>query len=157
MTQVAQSSESTVVFFDGVCNLCNGVVNWLIDHDTNGMLQFAPLQGTTFAEFVGQRPEAKPVMLPADHATDNTSEPPATDLSTIMLWHSGQLYSRSGAVVRTLAAMGGAWRLVFGLLVIPAFLRDSIYTFVARHRYEWFGKQDACRLPTPELKAKFLP
>ncbi|MBL7990885.1 MAG: DUF393 domain-containing protein [Candidatus Kapabacteria bacterium] len=128
----------TIVFFDGVCNLCNGAVNWLIDRDTHHHLYFAPLQGETFATM----------------REDKNISP--DDLSTIVLWSEGRFTTHSEAVLRTCAALGGVWRLAVVGLIVPAFLRDGVYRFIARHRYRWFGKADACRVPTPELAKKFL-
>lgn len=126
-----------IVFFDGVCNLCNGAVNWLIDHDSRNQLHFAPLQGESF------------------HLLKN-SKTLSDDLSTIVFWSEGRFFTHSEAVLRVCAALGGIWRLARVGLIIPAFLRDILYRFIARNRYRWFGKRDACRLPTPTLAAKFL-
>jgi predicted DCC family thiol-disulfide oxidoreductase YuxK len=138
------SDNRTVVFFDGVCNLCNGAVNWLIDHDSSGRLRFAPLQGSTFAEYsVG-------------NSVRIGSDTPHS-VSTIVLWHEGRTYTHSGAVLRALGLLGGLWRMAWVLLIVPPFVRDAVYQFIAQNRYRWFGKQETCRIPTPELKAKFLP
>ncbi len=126
-----------IVFFDGVCNLCNGALNWLIDHDPHNHLHFAPLQGETFRVL-------------------KNNETLSDDLSTIVFWSEGRFFTHSEAVLRTCAALGGVWRLARVGLIIPAFLRDILYRFIARNRYRWFGKRDACRLPTPALTAKFL-
>ena len=129
----------TIIFFDGVCNLCNGAVNWLIDHDPRQHLLFAPLQGTTFASI-----------------NENTAVP--HDLSTIVLWNKERLLTHSKAVLHILIELGGIWRLAARVgLIVPVFLRDALYGLVARNRYQWFGKQEQCRLPTPELAARFLP
>jgi predicted DCC family thiol-disulfide oxidoreductase YuxK len=128
----------TVVFFDGVCNLCNGTVNWLIDHDPHQHLLFSPLQGTTFASI---KENAAPY-----------------DLSTIVLWDKGRLLTHSKAVLHILIELGGIWRIVARVgLIVPAFLRDALYGMIARNRYQWFGKQQQCRLPTSEVAARFLP
>jgi len=126
-----------IVFFDGVCNLCNGSVNFLIDRDREKRLRFAPLQGRTFQELRAGRPD-----LP--------------QLGTIVLHDEKGLHFKSTAVLRVLRALGGVWRLTGVLFVVPRFLRDVVYDFVARHRYGWFGKSDSCRIPTPELRARFL-
>ncbi len=139
MRETAQKLDTrTIVFFDGVCNLCNGAVNWLIDRDTHHRLYFAPLQGETFAVL--------------QEGTNITPD----DLSTIVLWSEGRFTTHSEAVLRTCSALGGVWRLAGVGLVIPAFLRDGAYRFIARHRYQWFGTTDACRVPTTELAKKFL-
>ena len=126
-----------VAFFDGVCNLCNGTVNFLIDHDRRGRLRFAPLQGSTFAELAARHPELRGV-------------------DSFVLSQGGRVHLRSAAALRILVALGGPWRLAGALLAVPRPLRDLLYDFVARRRYRWFGRTDSCRMPTPELRARFL-
>lgn len=125
-----------VVLFDGVCNLCNASVNFLIDRDAEAVFRFAPLQSD-----LGQR-------LVADCDLDSED--------TIVLVEGGRCYTRSAAVLRVARRMDGAWPLLSVLLAVPRPLRDAVYRFVARNRYRWFGKQDACRLPTPDLRRRFL-
>lgn len=127
-----------VVLFDGVCNLCNASVTFVIDRDAAGYFRFAPLQSDE-----GRR-------LLADHAH---GEP---DLNSVMLIEDGRLYTRSAAALRVAHRLKGLWSWLYVFIVVPAPLRDAVYDFVARHRYRWFGKQDACRVPTPELRARFL-
>lgn len=126
-----------VTFFDGVCNLCSGAVNFLLDHDRAGRLRFAPLQGPTFAALAGEHPELRGV-------------------DSFVLWDGARAHVRSSAALRAAAALGGPWRAFTLLLAVPRPLRDAVYDFVARRRYRWFGRRDACRLPTPELRARFL-
>ena len=137
MTSPTHSAAAPVVFFDGVCNLCNGSVNFLIDHDRRERLRFAPLQGRTFRELRSARPD-----LP--------------ELGTIVLQDEEGLHFRSSAALRVLQALGGVWRLTGVFFLVPRFLRDIVYDFIVRHRYRWFGKADSCRIPTPELRARFL-
>jgi predicted DCC family thiol-disulfide oxidoreductase YuxK len=131
------SAAGPVAFFDGVCNLCNGTVNFLIDRDRGGRLRFAPLQGSTFASVAAAHPELQ-------------------GIDSFVLWEAGRVHVRSSAAVRILMALGGAWRLSAALLAVPAPVRDRLYDFVARRRYRWFGRTDACRVPTPALRARFL-
>jgi predicted DCC family thiol-disulfide oxidoreductase YuxK len=126
-----------VAFFDGVCNLCNGTVNFLIDHDRRALLRFAPLQGNAFTALAADHPELR-------------------GIDSFVLRQDGRVHVRSSAAVRILMALGGPWRLAGALLAIPRPLRDLLYDFVARHRYRWFGKSETCRVPTPELRARFL-
>ncbi len=128
----------SVVLFDGVCNLCNGSVNWLIDHDKKNQFQFASLQSDYGKKVVAQ------FNLKGDY------------LDTVLLLEDGKVYMRSEAVLRIGKKLGGGYSLLYGFVIIPAFVRDFFYNIVARNRYRWFGKQDACRMPTPELKANFL-
>jgi predicted DCC family thiol-disulfide oxidoreductase YuxK len=137
ISQTVPESEPPVAFFDGVCNLCNGTVNFLIDRDRRGRLRFAPLQGSTFAEVALRRPELRGV-------------------DSFVLKEGGRVHVRSAAAVRILMALGGPWRLAGALLAVPRPLRDRLYDFVARRRYRWFGRSESCRMPTPELRARFL-
>ena len=136
-SQTVRDGEPLVAFFDGVCNLCNGTVNFLIDRDRRARLRFAPLQGPTFAGLAARHPEL--------HGVDS-----------FVLSQGGRVHVRSAAALRILMALGGTWRLAGALLAVPRPLRDRLYDFVARRRYRWFGRSDSCRRPTPELRARFL-
>ena len=129
-----------IVFFDGVCNLCNTTVNWLIDHDPHQRLRFAPLQGITFDLLRKQH----------NHLLTN-------DLSTVILYINDRFITHSEAVLRIFISLGGFWRIAVIGLIIPSFLRDAVYRALARNRYRWFGKSESCRIPTPELARRFLP
>jgi predicted DCC family thiol-disulfide oxidoreductase YuxK len=137
MAQTESLPPTAVAFFDGTCNLCNRAINFLIDHDGSGRLRFAPLQGVTFAAISRDRPELE-------------------GLDSFVLWDGGRLHVRSSAALRALGALGGPWRLSAALLAIPRPLRDRVYDFIARRRYRWFGRNETCRVPTPELQARFL-
>ncbi|MET0795596.1 MAG: thiol-disulfide oxidoreductase DCC family protein [Polyangiaceae bacterium] len=129
-----------VVLFDGVCNLCNGSVNFLIDRDPHGALCFASLQseeGGALLDSLGYRRSRG-------------------DPGTIVLVENGRVYERSTAVLRALRHLNGGWRLLALFLVVPRAFRDLIYRAVATRRYQWFGKAEVCRVPTPELRARFL-
>jgi predicted DCC family thiol-disulfide oxidoreductase YuxK len=134
------ASDASVVLFDGVCNLCNGAVNFLIDRDPRGELRFAALQS----------PAAVALLRSLGHA------PPSPEPDSILLVEDGRVYERSTAAIRIARHLGGAWRLLAVLVVVPRPLRDAVYRFIAAHRYRWFGKADTCRIPTPELQARFL-
>lgn len=124
--------------FDGVCNLCNGFVNFLIVRDKQNKFQFGSLQSPVVAD-----------LLRKHNFLTN-------DLSTVILLEEGKLYYQSTAVLRILRQMGGAWPLLYAFIIIPKPLRDFIYNMIAKHRYKLFGRQDACMIPTPELRAKFV-
>ena len=79
-----------------------------------------------------------------------------TEISTVFLYQNGKLYQKSAAVLRIAKELSFAWNLLYIGIIIPAFLRNIVYDFVARNRYKWFGKREACRLPKPEEMAKFL-
>lgn len=136
-SQTGASAEHPIVFFDGVCGLCNHSVNWLLSRDVSRKLRFAPLQGETAIQRV-----------PAEIREQ---------LSTLVLLSKGHVFVRSGAVSRILMAIGGKWWLAGALLwLIPFPLRDLGYRIVSALRYRLFGKHDACRLPTPSERAVFL-
>jgi predicted DCC family thiol-disulfide oxidoreductase YuxK len=127
-----------IILFDGVCNLCNGAVTFIIDRDPADYFRFAPLQSE-----VAQR------LLPDGVKADST-------LSSLVLIEGGQCYTRSTAVLRIARRLRGGWPLLYSLIVIPRTLRDYVYSWVAANRYRWFGKRETCRVPTPELTSRFL-
>ncbi|SMB97793.1 putative thiol-disulphide oxidoreductase DCC [Hymenobacter roseosalivarius DSM 11622] len=131
--------QPAVILFDGVCNLCNGFVQFVIAHDTGGHFRFTSLQSEA-----GQK-------LLAHHATTVAPTP-----ETVVLIERGQVFTHSTAVLHILCGLGGAWQLLYVGMVLPRALRDALYRFVARHRYQWFGRQESCMLPTPELAQRFL-
>lgn len=130
------------ILFDGVCNLCNGFVQFVIRHDPAGRFRFAALQS-----------EAGRALLAA-HGVDPAAV--SAEPESVLLLSAGRLYSHSSAVLRIAQGLGGAWRLAGAGWALPRAWRDAAYRFVARHRYRWFGRQESCMLPTPELKARFL-
>lgn len=133
----APTAHTPIVFFDGVCGLCNGFVDRLMRWDTRRVLRFATLQGSTAA-----------TQLPQAHTQE---------LSTIVYVDGEGLYTRSDAALRIVLRLGGAWKLAGVFFLIPRFVRDALYNWVARNRYQLFGKHDSCRLPTPEERGVFLP
>ncbi len=126
------------VLFDGVCNLCNGSVNFIIDRDPDGYFRFASLQSEE-AEAILRRAGA-------------TGAP----LESIVLVERDRIYRRSDAVLRIARRLKGAWPALAVFSVVPRPIRDWIYDWIARNRYRWFGKRDSCRIPTPELRSRFL-
>ena len=134
---------SDTILFDGVCNLCNGFVQFVIRHDRAGRFRFAALQS-----------EAGRALLTA-HGFDAAAAG-ATNPDSVLLLSGGRLYSHSTAVLRIAHGLGGVWALAGVGRVLPRAWRDALYRFVARNRYRWFGRQESCMLPTPALKARFL-
>ena len=124
------------MLFDGVCNLCNASINFVIDRDAEAVFRFAPLQSD-----VGR-------------ALVSGCEVKGED--SIVLVEDGRCYVRSDAALRIARRLDGAWRLLGVLRVVPRPLRDAAYRIIARNRYRWFGRQESCRLPTPDLRARFL-
>jgi predicted DCC family thiol-disulfide oxidoreductase YuxK len=128
-----------VLLFDGVCNLCNRSVSFVIDHDPTGALRFASLQSKA----------AERILSALGRPYD------AGALETMLFVEGGRVYDRSTAVLRVARHLRG-WRWLATFEVVPRALRDAIYRLVAARRYAWFGKRDACRRPTPELRERFL-
>jgi predicted DCC family thiol-disulfide oxidoreductase YuxK len=127
-----------ILFFDGVCGLCNWSIDFVLKRDRRGDFQFAPLQGDT----------ARALLSPAD----------IVDLNTVVLLSEGRVYRKSAAVVRVLWRLSLGWQIVGTILwLVPLPLRNFGYSLVARYRYQFFGKKETCRLPTPDERAKFLP
>lgn len=127
-----------IIFFDGVCNLCNGFVQFVITHDKKGYFKFAALQAE----------ESKPYLKDCRISTE--------ELGTVVLWENGKCFTRSTAALRIFKKLSGIWPFLYGAVIFPSFLRDFIYNLIAANRYKWFGKQESCMLPTPELKQRFL-
>lgn len=135
-------SVPDTILFDGVCNLCNGFVQFIIRRDPAGYFRFAALQS-----------EGGRALLLAHGLTPAAI---AAEPESVLLLSGGRLYSHSAAVLRIAEGLGGMWRVAALGRVLPAAWRDAAYRFVARHRYRWFGRQESCMLPTPALKARFL-
>jgi predicted DCC family thiol-disulfide oxidoreductase YuxK len=134
------AAESPVLLFDGVCNLCHGLVQFIIRHDAPGRFRFAALQS-----------EAGQALL----AAAGYPLPGPAGPESVVLLEEGRLYSHS-AVLRIAGLLGGVWRVAAVGWLLPRPWRDALYRFVARHRYRWFGRQESCWLPTPALRARFL-
>ena len=128
----------SIILFDGVCNLCNGAVNFVIKRDPGNVFKFTPLQ------------EKQGVLLLKKHAID------AQELDSIVLVENKKVYTKSSAALRIARKMSNLWPLFFVLLIIPRFIRDGVYDFIAKNRYKWFGKKEQCIIPTPGLREKFL-
>jgi len=130
-------STGPIVFFDGDCGLCNRTVRFLLDHDRRGRLRFAPLQGHTAAERLTLRPGAP--------------------LDTLYLVDHQGTHDRSTAALRVAGHLGGAWRVLRLLLLVPRPLRDGVYRLVARYRHRPVGKEGVCRLGGQDERARMLP
>lgn len=127
-----------IILFDGVCNLCNASVQWVLRRDRAGQFRFAALQSET-----GQR-------LLAAHGLAQVS------FDTVVLADGDRIFTRSDAALEIARRLGAPWSGLALLRWIPRRLRDAVYNWVARHRYRWFGRQEACLLPRPEWKERFV-
>jgi predicted DCC family thiol-disulfide oxidoreductase YuxK len=127
-----------VVLFDGTCNFCDASVDFIIDRDPKGYFRFAPLQSTA------ARPFLERCNLAPEH------------LDNIVLFEDGVCYVRSAAALRIVRRMSGLWPLLCAFAIVPRPFRDALYDWFARNRYRWFGKREACRIPSPEVRGRFL-
>lgn len=136
--QITQSPIESVILFDGVCNLCNGFVQFVIARDPRGRFHFGALQSGAAADHLQRL---------GVHSTPTES---------VVLIENSRIYTRSTAALRVARGLGCPWSLAFLLIAAPRPLRDCVYDFIARRRYLWFGRRDACMVPTPELRDRFL-
>lgn len=127
-----------ILLFDGVCNLCNGLVQFVIPRDPEGKIRFASLQSEVARDLLGERG------LPTD------------SLESVVLVEGDEHYTKSAAAIRLAEHLGGAYALLSPFRVVPRPIRDAMYDFVAEHRYEWFGQRDQCMLPPPGVESRFL-
>ncbi|HZM26362.1 MAG TPA: DCC1-like thiol-disulfide oxidoreductase family protein [Gemmatimonadales bacterium] len=127
-----------LIYYDGLCGLCDRFVRFVVARDRRGRYRFAPLQGTTARTRLPELPD------------------PAA-LTTVVLEDHGRFRVRSDAALAVVAGLGGAWRAAALLRVIPRRLRDAVYDWIARHRFRWFGRREECRIPGPDQRERFLP
>ena len=128
-----------IILFDGVCNLCNSSVQFVIKRDKRDIFRYAALQSDIGEQLVTQR-----------HIDTSKVD------SIILIEPGVAYYTKSDAALEIAKELGGLWKLTSIFTWIPTSIRNAIYDFVAKNRYKWFGKQESCMIPTPELKAKFL-
>ncbi|MBL7745479.1 MAG: thiol-disulfide oxidoreductase DCC family protein [Chitinophagaceae bacterium] len=132
------NTEYPVVLFDGVCNLCNRSVQFIIKRDKQKKIRFASLQGKKGQALLQQ------------------FSLPVNNLNSFVLAEGDKVYRRSSAALRVARHLGGGWKLLYGFMIVPPFIRDAVYTLIAQNRYRWFGKREECMVPAPELKDRFL-
>jgi len=130
--------QEPLVIFDGVCNYCNSMVNFAIRNDKKSILKFTPFQGKTI-DTLRQQFEI------------------GQDASSVLLIDRGKLYSGSTAAIRIARYLNWPARALYAFIIIPAFIRNPVYAWIARNRYKWFGKKEACMVPSPEVRQRFLP
>jgi predicted DCC family thiol-disulfide oxidoreductase YuxK len=127
-----------VILFDGVCNLCNGFVQFVIDRDPRAQFRFASLQSHAAAALLNGRLSSGPIP------------------DSVVLVDGDRVFTQSTAALRVARGLGFPWNLSYVFVAVPKPLRDAVYAWVARNRYQWFGKRDVCMIPTPELRDRFL-
>ncbi|MEX2460596.1 MAG: thiol-disulfide oxidoreductase DCC family protein [Paenibacillaceae bacterium] len=131
-------SSHGIILFDGVCNLCNRVVKFMIPRDPNRYFYYAALQSDAGDQLLKQYPLS------------------TKEINTIILIQNGKLYTKSTAALLVARKLPGLWPVLAIFMVIPRFLRDPIYEWIARNRYKWFGQKTECMMPTLETKMRFL-
>jgi predicted DCC family thiol-disulfide oxidoreductase YuxK len=127
-----------ILLFDGVCNLCNNTVLFVIKRDRKKQIRFGAIQSQ----------EGKKLLQ--KFGIDQQY------LGSLIFIDEGKVYLKSSGALRLSKYLSGLWPLLYALMVIPAFIRNPIYDFIAANRYKWFGKKEVCMIPTPELKSLFL-
>jgi predicted DCC family thiol-disulfide oxidoreductase YuxK len=127
-----------IILFDGVCNLCNGVVQFIIKNDDKGKFKFASLQ----SDF-GQQILSK-------------NNLPTSDFNSFVFLENDKIFMKSTAALKVLKGLGGKWKMLYVFIIVPKFIRDIAYDFIAKRRYSIWGKIESCMMPTPELKSRFL-
>ena len=127
-----------LILFDGVCNLCNGTVQFIISHDPDAQFSFTSLQSATGQQVL------------------ESFNLPTSDFDSFVYIRDGIAYRRSTAALTVLKDLGGFWKILYFFIIIPRTLRDYSYDLIARYRYSWFGKRDSCMIPSPDLKRRFL-
>ncbi len=130
--------EKSIILFDGVCNFCNAGINFIIRQDKKKIFRFAALQSRA-----GQQ-------LAEEHNL------PKKDFDSFILIENGKVYNRSTAGVKVYNKLPWYWKWTQVFWIVPKFIRDGVYDFIARNRYKWFGKKEVCMIPTPELRSRFL-
>lgn len=127
-----------IILFDGVCNLCNSSVQFVIRHDYKCTFQFAALQSAA----------GKALLAEYNIFSDQ--------LASIVLIKEGKAYQRSRAALEIARKLTGLWPLMYAFIIVPPFIRNAVYDWIAANRYRWFGEKNECMIPTPELKSRFL-
>jgi predicted DCC family thiol-disulfide oxidoreductase YuxK len=132
------SLKHPTILFDGVCNLCNGSVLFIIKRDPHSKFRFSSLQSELGTKLLTE------------------FEFPQGELSSVLLIKDERLYQKSNAALEIAKQLSGLWPVLYIFKIVPLFIRNGIYDWIASNRYRWFGKKDACMIPTPELKARFV-
>lgn len=131
--------DKKIILFDGVCNLCDSSIQFIIKHDKKDIFRFVALQSDMGLEIT-------------KHIGVDTSK-----IDSILLYEPGKAYYyKAEAALKIAKELGGIYTIISCFSILPNFLTNTVYDYIARNRYKWYGKKDACMIPTPELKAKFL-
>ena len=130
--------NKTIILFDGVCNLCNNSVQFIIKKDKKKQFLFTSLQSDA----------ARDILLQFQLKN--------SEMNSILLIENGEVYQKSDAILKIVKYLNGIWKMSYGFIIIPKFIRDYVYMLIAKNRYRWFGKREVCMIPTKELQMRFL-
>jgi len=130
--------QQPVILFDGVCNFCNSAVNFTIKRNRKSNIMFAPMQSEAGNSLLQQ------YNMPPD------------DMRSFIFIENNTVYKKSTAALKVCRHLRGLWPLCYGFIILPKFTRDSLYNWIAKNRYKWFGVRQQCMIPTPDVKARFL-
>ena len=130
--------EHSIILFDGVCNLCNAAIQFVIKHDKQKHFKFAALQSNAGQQLLKQY------------------QLPSQNFNSFVLIQNEKAYTKSTAALMVSKQLAGITKLLYGFIIVPPLIRNAVYNYIAKNRYKWFGKKDSCMLPTPELLARFL-
>ncbi len=131
-------TQAPLILFDGVCNLCNAWVRFVIRRDSTGIFRFAAQQAPTGQAII------------EDHLSR------AGRLSSVILIEDNAIFTESDAILQILARLGPPWSWIAFLRIIPRRVRDACYRFIARHRYRWFGRTEVCQIPSADVRSRFI-
>ncbi|MDB5201652.1 MAG: hypothetical protein JWQ27_1061 [Ferruginibacter sp.] len=127
-----------LILFDGICNLCNGAVQFVIRHDGKALFQFAPLQSNAGQEILAKFSLSK------------------QDFDSFVLLENNKAYKKSTAALKVARRLDGPVKMLYGFIIVPVFIRDAVYSWIAKNRYRWFGRKDSCMVPQPGIVSRFL-
>lgn len=131
-------TDQRIILFDGICNLCNNAVKFVLKRDRNSVFKFASLQSDVAIKLL------------------RNTKVPDIDSGTFVLIENGAIYTRSTAALKVCKHLSGVWPILTVFWIVPRFLRDWVYNLISNNRYLWFGKRDTCMIPSPEVENKFL-
>ena len=130
--------KQKIILFDGVCNFCDATINFVIERDPKGVFQYASLQST----------EGEKLLTKFGLDTQN--------YDSFVLVEGDHFYTKSSAALQVAKELVGLWPILYIFIVIPKFIRDGVYSLIARNRYKWFGKKEECMIPSPEVRKRFI-
>lgn len=135
---MARQDFANIILFDGHCNLCNGVVQFVLKHDKNKRFRFGSLQGESGQQLLRQY------------------NMPTQEFNTVIVILNNRIYTHSTAALMLVRNLSGLWPMLYVFILVPVFIRDRIYNWVAQNRYRWFGKKETCWVPRPEYRNRFI-